>query len=131
MRFAALALGAALLSVPVLSASSAPVKKSPAKPAAKAKASKPKASKVQNVVVAIDGSGYTPDIVSVKAGVPVRMVFVSKGTGCANSVVIPALNKKFHLRPGQKQAVAFTPKKGQSINFLCSMDMFHGKAVVR
>ena len=93
------------------------------KPAAKAKA----APRVQNVTIVVDSSGYHPSIVNVKAGRPVRMVFVSKGSGCANWVVIPALNKKFRLRLGQTQAVSWTPRKGQSVGFACDMDMFQGK----
>ena len=85
----------------------------------------------QNITVTIDGNGYHPSSVKLKAGKPVHMTFISKGESCANGVSIPALKKNFNLKPGQKTEVVFTPKKGQTIAFACSMKMFKGKAVAR
>lgn len=86
---------------------------------------------VQNVTVTVDGSGYHPATLSLKAGRPVHLTFVSKGGGCANQVSIPALKKTFSLKPGQKKEVVFTPKKGQTIAFACGMKMFKGKVVAK
>lgn len=122
-RFAALVSGAALLLMPALPMAQA-------KPASKATA-KAKPVKAQNVVVTVDGSGYHPSIINVKGGRPVLMKFVSKGTGCSNEVVIPALKMKFRLKKGQAKTVAWTPKKGQSLSFACGMDMFHGKIAAK
>ena len=113
-----LALGAALLCA------------APASTRAFAK-SAPQGKTVQNVTVTIDGSGYHPSAVNVKAGAPVRLTFVSKGESCGNGVVIPALKTTFHLKVGQKKTVVFTPKKGQIIAFACSMNMFKGKVVAK
>jgi plastocyanin domain-containing protein len=86
---------------------------------------------VKNVTVIVDGSGYHPSSVKLKAGQPVHLTFISKGESCANSIRIPALKKQFSLKPGQKKQVVFTPKKGQAIAFACSMNMFKGTAVAR
>ena len=86
---------------------------------------------VQKVTINVTSSGYSPATVTLKAGRPVHMTFVSKGGGCANDIVIPALKKKFTLAPGQKKMLDFTPKKGQTIAFACSMNMFKGKVVAR
>jgi len=86
---------------------------------------------VQNVTVTVDGSGYHPAALNLKAGKPVHLTFVSKGGGCANEIRIPALKKSINLKPGQKQEVVFTPKKGQVIGFACSMKMFKGKATAK
>ena len=90
-----------------------------------------KSQTTQNITVIVDGNGYHPSSVKLKAGKPVRLTFLSKGESCANAVSIPALKKNFNLKPGQKKAVVFTPKQGQSIAFACSMNMFKGKAVAR
>lgn len=80
----------------------------------------------QNVLVTIDGKGYHPSTVNVKAGQEVHMTFISKAETCGNNVVIPSLKKTVNLKVGQKKMVAFTPKKGQTIAFSCSMKMFRG-----
>ena len=85
----------------------------------------------QKVTVTVDGKGYHPSTVNVKAGQEVHMTFVSKGGGCANDIRIPALKKSVSLKPGQKKEVVFTPKKGQTIAFACGMNMFKGKAVAK
>ena len=87
--------------------------------------------KGQHVTVTVDGNGYHPAAVNVKAGQEVHMTFVSKGDSCANSISIPALKKTISLKPGQKKEIVFTPKKGQTIAFACSMNMFKGKAVAK
>ena len=88
-------------------------------------------AKSQHVTITVSGSGYAPSTVSVKDGQPVRLTFHSKGDSCANTVSIPALKKTLSLKPGQKKDVVFTPKKGQTIAFACSMKMFKGKVVAR
>jgi len=85
----------------------------------------------QNVTVTVDGKGYHPAALNVKAGTPVHLTFVSKGGGCANDIRIPALKKSINLKTGQKKEVIFTPKKGQTIAFACSMKMFKGKVVAK
>jgi plastocyanin domain-containing protein len=67
----------------------------------------------------------------VKGGKKVHMTFISKGSGCANSVKIPSLKKSFTLKKGQKRDIVFTPKKGQTVNFACSMNMYKGKVVAK
>ncbi len=86
---------------------------------------------VQRVTVTIDGSGYKPATVNVRAGQPVQLTFVSKGDSCANTVSIPDLKKTLSLKTGQKKTVTFTPRKGQTIAFACSMKMFKGKVTAK
>lgn len=85
----------------------------------------------QEVTVTVNEKGYTPSAITVKAGQPVHLTFVSKGDGCANGVSIPALKKIIHLKKGEKKEVVFTPKKGQTIAFACSMKMFKGKVTAK
>lgn len=92
---------------------------------------KAKAHQDQHVTVIVDEKGYHPATFSVKAGREVHLTFVSKGGGCANDISIPALKKTFKLKPGQKREVVFTPKKGQTIAFACTMKMFKGKVTAK
>jgi len=87
--------------------------------------------KHQDVTVTIDSKGYHPAMVSVKAGREVHMTFVSKGESCANGVSIPALKQTISLKKGQKKTISFTPKKGQTINFVCRMGMFKGRVMAK
>lgn len=86
---------------------------------------------VQNVTVNVTSSGYSPSTLNLKAGRPVHLTFVSKGNSCANEISIPSLKKTFSLKPGQKKEVTFTPKKGQTVAFACSMNMFKGKVAAK
>lgn len=87
--------------------------------------------KHQDVTVTFDGKGYQPAMVSVKAGREVHMTFVSKAEGCGNHVVIPSLKQTVSLKKGQKKMIKFTPKKGQTIAFACSMNMFKGRVMAK
>jgi plastocyanin domain-containing protein len=82
--------------------------------------------KHQDVTVSIDGKGYHPATVSVQAGKEVHMTFVSKDASCANKISIPALKQTISLEKGQKKTIKFTPQKGQTIAFACTMKMFKG-----
>jgi len=85
----------------------------------------------QHATVTITDKGYSPASINVKGGQKVEMTFVSKGGGGGNSVMIPALKKSFTLKKGQTKTITFTPKKGQTINFACSMKMHKGKVVAK
>ena len=90
-----------------------------------------KGHKHQSVTVSIDSKGFHPAMVNVKAGQEVHMKFVSKEASCANGISIPSLKRTISLQPGKKKMVTFMPKKGQTIAFACSMNMFKGKVVTR
>ncbi|PQV62700.1 Cupredoxin-like domain-containing protein [Abditibacterium utsteinense] len=87
--------------------------------------------KHQDVTVLVDGKGYHPAMVGVKAGKEVHMTFVSKGESCGNNISIPALKQNLSLKVGQSKMIKFTPKKGQTIAFACGMKMFKGKVVAK
>lgn len=87
--------------------------------------------KHQDFTVSIDSKGFHPAVVKVVPGKEVHMTFVSKEASCANGFTIPALKRTISLQPGKKKMVTFTPKKGQTIAFACSMNMFQGKVVTK
>ena len=71
-------------------------------------------------------SGYTPNVFTVKTGVPVRFEITSEAPfTCANFLVIPSLNVSRSLQKGQN-LIEFTPATSGPINFSCGMGMYRG-----
>ena len=86
--------------------------------------------RVQEVRVTVKG-GYSPDLIRVRQGVPLRMVFDRQESGdCTSRVVFSdfALNKS--LPAFAKTTVEFTPQKSGQFDFACGMNMIHGRLIV-
>lgn len=80
---------------------------------------------VQVINMTADGNGYTPNVLYVKKGVPVKWVIDGKQiTSCNNSIVVPSLNIKKQLNSGEN-TIEFTPN-GKDMNFSCWMGMIRG-----
>lgn len=87
-------------------------------------------SGVQEVAITVKG-GYTPDIIVVKAGKPVRMHFTRhESSSCSEEVLFPDFNKSAKLPEGQEILVEFTPDKPGEFGFQCRMGMLRGKLIV-
>lgn len=85
---------------------------------------------VQEVAVTVKG-GYTPDVIVVKAGQPVRLTFTrQESSACSEEVLFPDFNKSSLLPEGQAVALEFTPEKPGEYGFQCKMGMLRGKLVV-
>ena len=87
-------------------------------------------SEIQIVQSELDWQGY-PDI-TVRAGVPVRWVIHAdeeKITGCNNEIVIPALDLRVPLSPGDN-IVEFTVNEPGVIPYTCWMGMLNGSITV-
>ncbi len=87
-------------------------------------------SEVQNVQSELEWQGY-PDI-TVRAGIPVRWVIHAeeeKITGCNNEMVIPALDLRVPLSPGDN-IVEFTVNEPGVIPYTCWMGMLNGSITV-
>ncbi len=88
------------------------------------------ASGVQEVAVTVKG-GYTPDIIVVKAGQPVRLRFTrQESASCSEMVLFPDFNKSAKLPEGQEIVVELTPEKAGEYGFQCQMGMLRGKMIV-
>ena len=86
-------------------------------------------SGTQQIEIAVAG-GYSPALVRVKAGRPVRLVFDRRETNpCSEELVIPDFGIRRFLPPNQKTAVEFTPQSPGSHEFTCGMGMLRGKVV--
>lgn len=82
---------------------------------------------VQTVTVTVKG-GYSPDLIQVAPGVPVRLVFDRQETGdCSSRVVIPDFQINQPLPAYARTAVEFTPTEPGEYGFACGMNMLHGR----
>ncbi len=88
------------------------------------------ASGAQEVAVTVKG-GYTPDIIVVKAGRPVRLTFTRlESSACSEQVLFPDLGKSASLPEGEAVNLEFTPDKPGEYGFQCKMGMLRGKLIV-
>ena len=84
----------------------------------------------QEQMVLVKG-GYTPDVIVVERGKPVRLTFVrQESASCSEMVLLPAFNKSAQLPEGQMVPVEFLPAEPGEYEFACQMGMFRGKLVV-
>lgn len=82
----------------------------------------------QNVVIDIKEAGYSPNIVTVKAGTNVSFQIKNDGVyTCASAFTIPAFNYQKVVQAGKTETVALKmPDKPTQIPFMCSMGMYRG-----
>lgn len=84
----------------------------------------------QEVAVTVKG-GYSPDVIVVKAGQPVRLQFTRQESAvCSEQVLFPDFNQSAVLPEGEEVAVAFTPETAGEYEFQCKMGMLRGKLIV-
>ena len=83
----------------------------------------------QEQIIVVDG-GYSPAVVRVKAGRPVRLVFDRRDSGsCSEEVVFPEFGVRRFLPTGKTTVVEVTPPKAGRYDFTCGMSMLHGVLV--
>jgi plastocyanin domain-containing protein len=86
---------------------------------------------VQQVPITVKG-GYDPDVIVVKRGRPVRLLFNRQESSmCSEMVVFDKIGKSARLPEGETVAVEFTPEEAGEIPFQCQMGMLRGKLVVK
>ena len=85
---------------------------------------------IQEATIIVKG-GYTPDVLVVKAGQPVRLNFNrQESASCSEMVLFPDFNKSAKLPEGQEVSIEFTPDKPGEYGFQCQMGMLRGKLIV-
>ena len=89
-------------------------------------------SGVQVVRIAVDASGFEPQKLELKAGVPARLLFTRTTDGtCANQVQITEFGiEKTDLPLNETVAIELTPERTGSFTFVCGMDMLKGTLIV-
>ena len=84
----------------------------------------------QEAMVVVKG-GYTPDVIVVQHGKPVRLNFRrDESAACSEMVILNDFGKSAHLPQGQTVPVEFVPEKAGEYEFGCQMGMFRGKLIV-
>jgi plastocyanin domain-containing protein len=84
----------------------------------------------QEIDVMVKG-GYSPDVIAVKRGVPVRLNFYRDETSsCSEQVILGDFGIARDLPAFKTTAVEFTPDKSGEFPFTCGMNMLHGKLIV-
>ncbi len=85
---------------------------------------------VQRVEVTVRG-GYHPDVIRVRQGVPVELVFDRQESGeCTSRVVFGDFALSAALPAYERTPVRLTPAKAGSFGFACGMNMVHGTLLV-
>jgi Cu+-exporting ATPase len=85
---------------------------------------------VQEVRVTVRG-GFSPDLIRVRLGVPLRLVFDRQEAGdCTSRVVFPDFAVSKSLPAFATTTVELTPDRAGEFGFACGMNMVHGTLVV-
>ncbi|MEW6231756.1 MAG: cupredoxin domain-containing protein [Chloroflexota bacterium] len=88
------------------------------------------AGAVQEAHILVKG-GYTPDVIVVQAGKPVRLSFIRQETvSCSEMVLVPDFSKSARLPEGKEVTIEFTPERPGEYGFQCQMGMLRGKLIV-
>lgn len=85
---------------------------------------------VQEIKVTVKG-GYSPDVIAVKQGMPVRLDFYRDETAsCSEQVVFGEFGIARDLPAFQTTPIEFTPQEAGEFTFTCGMNMMRGKLIV-
>lgn len=90
-----------------------------------------KKGEIQEVKIVVKG-GYTPDVIVVKKGIPVRLNFYREETvDCSDTIVFEDFNVRKSLPAYKTTAIEILPEKEGEYVFTCGMGMLRGKLIVR
>jgi len=85
---------------------------------------------VQRAAVTVRG-GYSPEVLRVRQGVPVELVFDRQESGdCTSRVVFPDFQLSAALPAYQQTTVRLKPADAGEFGFACGMNMIHGTLIV-
>ena len=86
---------------------------------------------VQEIQITVKG-GYSPDVVVVRRGVPLRLNFYRNETAsCSERVVFSDFGIARDLPAFQTTSIEFTPDRAGQFTFTCGMNMMRGKLIVQ
>jgi len=85
---------------------------------------------VQRATVTVRG-GYSPEVLRVRQGVPLELVFDRQESGdCTSRVVFPDFQVSAALRAHHQTTVRLDPDNAGEFGFACGMNMIHGTLIV-
>ena len=86
---------------------------------------------VQEIKITVKG-GYSPDVIVVRQGLPVRLNFYRDETAsCSEEVVFGDFRIARRLPAFQTTSIEFTPDRAGEFTFACGMNMMRGKLIVQ
>ena len=81
----------------------------------------------QEATINVTKSGYSSNVTTLKAGVPVNLSLVTNNAGgCTRAFTIPSLGISKILPVNGTETLEFTPTKTGKLAFTCSMGMYTG-----
>ncbi|MBI3626636.1 sulfite exporter TauE/SafE family protein [Candidatus Uhrbacteria bacterium] len=87
--------------------------------------------KVQVAKIKVEYAGYAPNRLTLRQGVPTRLIVDGAGAGgCLSSFQIPKFGIRRNLKPDASNVMEFTPAQTGQITFSCGMGMFRGQIKV-
>jgi len=85
----------------------------------------------QNVDIEVKG-GYSPEVVTLKKGVPATINFTRKdASSCLDRVVFSDFGINQELPQNEQQTINIDTSKAGEFQWACGMDMFHGKLIIK
>ncbi|MBI2021874.1 sulfite exporter TauE/SafE family protein [Candidatus Daviesbacteria bacterium] len=82
---------------------------------------------VQTASIKVMPTGYSPNFIRVKSGLPVKLNLATQGgLGCTSSFRIPKLGISRELYSKGSDSVEFTPQNKGKLTWTCSMGMYFG-----
>lgn len=83
------------------------------------------------VDITVEG-GYSPNTIVIARGKKTTLRFTRKDpSSCLEEVVIPEFKIRKFLPLNQTVSIELTPEKSGEYEFVCGMNMFHGKLIVK
>ncbi len=83
-----------------------------------------------SVDITVEG-GYSPNTIAIAKGKKTTLRFTRKDPStCLEEVVIPEFKIRKFLPLGQAVSIEINPEKAGEYEFVCGMNMFHGKLIV-
>jgi len=86
---------------------------------------------VQIVSIAIQGGYYVPNKITLKAGMPVQVVFTGKSKGCIAHPTFKSLSKSGDLTSTGTATIDLGTLKAGTYGFACAMGMSDGAIIAQ
>lgn len=84
-----------------------------------------------SIDITVEG-GYSPSTISIPKGKATHINFIRRDpSSCLEEVVLPDFKVRKYLPLNQKVTITLTPEKSGVYDFVCGMNMFHGKLIVQ
>ncbi len=84
-----------------------------------------------SVDIIVDG-GYVPNTIVIKKGKLTKINFLRKDpTSCLEEVVLGDFNTRKYLPLNKKVTIELKPKEEGEFTYACSMNMYHGKIIIK